>query len=548
MSGTNVTIASGLLTVLADTTSFGNLFSANVTFSGFATATFLNGQTVQVVNASATQIEALTAFADYPSAADTGTIQVQNWFNQVASVTGQCTNALLLNTCADFVAPLGFAVGTETSYQAGGAEDTVAPFEYGVNAPALEYATRESAQYIAESSETVSPNHFAYKVGNAGGTPWWWTYGDGTEWTRNTYTQVLGTTVGACTGTISDCSASLYSYSWGVGGPPVSGTVNVLICATGPDYDTVGYSWTGTPSCSGQQITVANTFGSNVGYDVNVIFASATGHSVGQSATIPVTVTQGTQVSPTGGSYFQSNPLGAPANPPTVVSTCTGTCATSWAYNVVPHFNGATALPSPTQSVADGADTLDGSNFETITMPLIRGATDCVVQRLTVGTSPTTTGYLVNGSSVVVSAPCDGFATIADVGLVADGAVAATLDDLTGGVVESLFSAPYGSLMSFWIDGSGSAFFFGDKETDNGGVSMTSFGVAVGMGGITLGSPVGVTIGQVNVGDLPTAASYAGHLLGVGNSTAIVTEGQLCVGAGTTAALAFSDGTQWKCF
>lgn len=45
----------------------------SVTFSGVATAVFLNGQTVQVLTASATQFTAVVSFSTYASAADTGT-------------------------------------------------------------------------------------------------------------------------------------------------------------------------------------------------------------------------------------------------------------------------------------------------------------------------------------------------------------------------------------------------------------------------------------------------------------------------------------------
>jgi hypothetical protein len=48
--------------------------------------------------------------------------------------------------------------------------------------------------------------------------------------------------------------------------------------------------------------------------------------------------------------------------------------------------------------------------------------------------------------------------------------------------------------------------------------------------------------------NLPAAAANAGNMLSVSDSTAIATEGQTCAGGGTTLALAFSNGTQWKCF
>jgi hypothetical protein len=51
------------------------------------------------------------------------------------------------------------------------------------------------------------------------------------------------------------------------------------------------------------------------------------------------------------------------------------------------------------------------------------------------------------------------------------------------------------------------------------------------------------------VGSLPAAAAgNAGQFRSVSDSTSITAEGQACVGGSTHTALAFSDGTVWKCF
>jgi hypothetical protein len=53
----------------------------------------------------------------------------------------------------------------------------------------------------------------------------------------------------------------------------------------------------------------------------------------------------------------------------------------------------------------------------------------------------------------------------------------------------------------------------------------------------------------IAVGSLPTAAAAnAGWQIVVNDSTAITTEGQTCVGTSNHTALAFSDGSVWKCF
>lgn len=50
------------------------------------------------------------------------------------------------------------------------------------------------------------------------------------------------------------------------------------------------------------------------------------------------------------------------------------------------------------------------------------------------------------------------------------------------------------------------------------------------------------------VGALPSAAANAGKMIYVTDSTAIAAEGQACTGSSTNKALAFSNGTGWKCF
>lgn len=57
-----------------------------------------------------------------------------------------------------------------------------------------------------------------------------------------------------------------------------------------------------------------------------------------------------------------------------------------------------------------------------------------------------------------------------------------------------------------------------------------------------------VAPGAVPVAGLPAASGAAGKMFTVFDSTAIQGEGQMCVGGGSNIALAFSNGTVWKCF
>jgi hypothetical protein len=66
-------------------------------------------------------------------------------------------------------------------------------------------------------------------------------------------------------------------------------------------------------------------------------------------------------------------------------------------------------------------------------------------------------------------------------------------------------------------------------------------------GGVT--AYPGLTPGAgIAVAALPSAASNPGMMVYVTDSTAIVAEGQTCAGSSTNKALAFSNGTSWKCF
>lgn len=44
------------------------------------------------------------------------------------------------------------------------------------------------------------------------------------------------------------------------------------------------------------------------------------------------------------------------------------------------------------------------------------------------------------------------------------------------------------------------------------------------------------------------ASETAGKMFVVSDSTAVIAKGQMCIGGGTGTALAFSNGTVWKCF
>jgi hypothetical protein len=56
-----------------------------------------------------------------------------------------------------------------------------------------------------------------------------------------------------------------------------------------------------------------------------------------------------------------------------------------------------------------------------------------------------------------------------------------------------------------------------------------------------------LVLGALTVNSLPPAATNAGAMFSVSDSSNTV-EGQTCAGGGNNTALAFSNGTVWKCF
>jgi hypothetical protein len=101
------------------------------------------------------------------------------------------------------------------------------------------------------------------------------------------------------------------------------------------------------------------------------------------------------------------------------------------------------------------------------------------------------------------------------------------------------------------LDGAGEADFWNNHGGGSGGwqffdcsgrcnsTPMASFAISASGGAF----PKALTVGT-----LPSAASVAGGIFYVTDSTAIASEGQTCTGGSKTRALAFSNGSSWKCF
>jgi hypothetical protein len=79
-------------------------------------------------------------------------------------------------------------------------------------------------------------------------------------------------------------------------------------------------------------------------------------------------------------------------------------------------------------------------------------------------------------------------------------------------------------------------------------LTLVPGGLATYVGTFALGGTSLVQLGSTTVSALPSAASNAGAMIQVSDSTTVAAEGQTCVGSSTNKALAFSNGTAWKCF
>jgi len=93
---------------------------------------------------------------------------------------------------------------------------------------------------------------------------------------------------------------------------------------------------------------------------------------------------------------------------------------------------------------------------------------------------------------------------------------------------------------SSYVDVAGG--YFNAVSPAYNGASSISFGSK----GIT-GQQLNL-VGYVTVSGLPSASANPGAIIRVNDSTSITAEGQTCVGGSTNIALAFSNGSVWKCF
>lgn len=507
----NISIQNDLLTVTF-TGAFSQCGGTAFTLSNVGTATFLDGVIVNLLNVSSMTVTGYFNYSNYGPAADTGTVvevapAVQTSFLtapnnnlpnditygfQFAPPDPNCSNP----GYSDMTASCSLTAGFEALPQGDGEN-----FEFQFDAWPTAFANIESSQFIDEDLPGLqTPSNYVFKVGLYDTEPSWWLYQDGSQYSRAQYIQQIGTTVGTCSMTpgLSDCSGSLASRLNGNGGPPATDIVNFIVCfaGTGTVPDTIAWAhWNGGVSCDGSNSTApipGSAVALTLDFNEVLTFASLNGHTLGASGSVTFTVQNGTEMSPLGGSFFDSVPLGTPPAP-SVAVTCPTGCGTNWTYAVVQFFNGAPTELGGTTTVANES-TLSGAAYNTITIPPLDqvppnyspmpGQTCAVMRTNDGGGSPSTTGYLMSGGSIIMQ-PCDSAYTVVDNGLAADGSRGPEYNT-TGGIIATLFAAPIESSMQFITEGEGvssdGSFLFEDQEAGLGETDGSTFTALVGGG------------------------------------------------------------------
>jgi hypothetical protein len=447
-------------------------------FTGCTAATQLNGNVYQLANADTAQLVAVgTGLSDYSSTADSCTIEWQESSNPIPfySSGGVMYGGNYIGYYSDSQAagenPFAH---TTTDFMAGAYSDGP-EFGYGFRSQEHVYSQVESAQFIAESQgsgDLANFHTYSYKVGNPGNTPFWWVYPDGTNYTRSGYNIIASVSIGSCSLSTGPSDCTLVDSGAGFG-PPTSESINIKICANGAVYDTFDWTQDGsTPSCASQHM-LPTTSGTIVSDDMYMNWGAQTGHTVGATASIPVTVANATQLGASGGSYLASSALPTTA-PPTPSTTTTG--SSTWGYEVVQYWNGATAGHSTQAEVTNAAATLDSGHTVSIQMGNLTygGAAICYLYRTASGGTPSTTGLIAG------PVQCD--STVIDNGLAGDSSSPPSTN-LTG----------HATLNDGYLISSTGLFYF-PQITGSGCISIasgavSSSAVSCSGGGGTPGSP-----------------------------------------------------------
>jgi hypothetical protein len=276
-----------------------------IALSGFATATFLNGQILQVINSTVSTVRAIIDNADYPSASDSGSVGKQ-----------ESPNPIPLLSVVTIDKPHGTAIGIEVDPQSrtpvnmpaneligvycgpSFSPNTGAPNQalgvYGVDVEDVSGSLRESAALLVETQNDTDPHYYGLKVeatGTARDSAAVAAYSTGEVSVLSMFSVKASETIGACAHTVG---AGLWdATSGGDLTSDLSAVYTIKIIANGPTADVWAWSAFGEPvptAGSNSFIPMVAGQAQPLERGVTVTWAAATGHTIGDEGTITVTV------------------------------------------------------------------------------------------------------------------------------------------------------------------------------------------------------------------------------------------------------------------
>ncbi|HEX4774984.1 MAG TPA: hypothetical protein VH234_05715 [Candidatus Saccharimonadales bacterium] len=165
---------------------------------------------------------------------------------------------------------------------------------------------------------------------------------------------------------------------------------------------------------------------------------------------------------------FVNTAVSTPAAP-TVVATCVSSCTTTWGYKVTAYDGLGETLASTETQITNGAATLNGTNFNTITPSRVSGAVSYKVYRTTAGGTPATTGLIgtIAGGASTFS--------LSDTGLAASGSTPASNTTGSASIQGTVTAA------GFILSGNGTA---SSMPAIQGGAGQRIYSTAAGGWGI----------------------------------------------------------------
>jgi len=240
---------------------------------------------------------------------------------------------------------------------------------------------------------------------------------------------------------------------------------------------------------------------------------------------------------PISGIYASGAPSGTcPGQNIVYIDSATGnlyTCPTAGGSWVLTGGGGTTSYPLTMNNSGSGASsgaTFDGSAAKTLSYNTL-GAAPTASPSFSGTVTLTGTTDFPSGTNLFT--PASGNLTWKDGGASSSEWFFIAPVDTNAHNAEIIFNAPSAG---------------GIQIKATGSTSSSYLYLTGGGEGVYVGSGDAFVPGGSTVSNLPAASSFPGGMVQVTDSTSISAEGQTCVGGSTNIALAFSNGSTWKCF